>query len=218
MEKFEHPALIFSGTSGVGKDYIIEKLMRTGLFERVTKTTTRETRGKGEATVENVTAKEFKGRIDNREFAAASYYLNALRGITKNAIDKVLFSGKIPIIDYNHRHAKDLKAYLPNAITIGMIRQGTLEKVAQVKKIQRRTASDEEKEGRIASLFKMDKEIVGQRGNFDLFFERNSEDADGIAYFILEALQKKMEAANIQDAMKTQLDAILNAWNANSLR
>ncbi len=111
--------LLISGPSGIGKSYILKKLISSSSqYEAILSTTTREMR-EGESDgidYEFLTRNEYVN--SKQKFFMDNYFFNNFYGIKKKVVDDILEKRKIPVgIIYTPVIHQFLKAY-PDALTI----------------------------------------------------------------------------------------------------
>jgi guanylate kinase len=142
--------VLVGGTSGVGKDTIINELIKRneGKFVLIVSTTTRKPR---EGEVDGVhyyfvDTETFKTMIDNGDVCEHSFRHEAFYGISSHKVDELLKTGKIPMKDCDYRGVVGLKKAGYNVISFYLI----IDKAEVERRLRNRGMSEEQVQFRLS--------------------------------------------------------------------
>jgi guanylate kinase len=121
MKKHNPLVLVVSGSSGAGKDTVIDALMKR--HRNLVHITTATTRAPRENEIDGVsyyfkTEKEFKTLIEHNELLEYAHVYDKWYGVPKQPVRDALASDKIAIIKVDVQGAMTIKGKLPDAVLL----------------------------------------------------------------------------------------------------
>ena len=180
--------IIISGSSGAGKDSVLQGLVSQNkkLSEVSTYTTrskrTDEKEGKGHF---YVSEKKFAQLFEAGEILEKNFYAGAWYGVPKSAILKIQKNRQLPILEIDVNGFKQIKKKYPNTISIYI---DCAEKEAKIRLINRGENSAQD----IAKRLEMKKIEDRQKGNFDLVVKNQQGKLDQTIQEVLNFIKKSI--------------------------